>query len=103
MSQSIRSNAFDKSRLMIIHTARRLEDALRHMPKVSCPLPQLALLVASAARRGSAAGPSSATNERLRILLSDEEDGQLLHGPGLRLAALNFPCPSSKASASATL
>ena len=40
---------------------------------------------------GSAAGPSGATNEHLRILLDNEEDAQLLHGAALRLARAELP------------
>jgi len=62
------------------------------VPEEPCPLPQPALLdCLRTARRGSAAGPSGATNEHLRILLDDEEDAQLLHGAGLRLARAELP------------
>eukprot|EP00439_Symbiodinium_sp_Y106_P036110 s5894_g4.t1 len=46
------------------------------------------------ARRGAAAGPSGpsgATNERLRILLDDEVDSQLLHCAAQRLAQADVP------------
>ena len=43
------------------------------------------------ARRGSAAGPSCATNEHLRIFLDDEEDARLLYGAASRLANATVP------------
>ena len=43
------------------------------------------------ARRGSAAGPSGATHEHLRILLDDEEDARLLYGAASRLANATVP------------
>ena len=61
------------------------EPTLRHAPDHPWPLPQLAFLEwLRSARRGSAAGPSGATNaEHLRILL-DMKDSRLLHGPELQ-------------------
>ena len=43
------------------------------------------------ARRGSAAGPSGATNEHLRLLLAEAEDIRLLHSAAMRLASADIP------------
>ena len=68
------------------------EAAPRHVPEEQCPVPLPAFLDGlRAAPRGSAAGPSGATNEHLRILLDNEEDAQLLHGAALRLARAELP------------
>ena len=43
--------------------------------------------------RGSAAGPSGATNEHLRIFLDDEEDTLRLHAAAKRIARAELPPP----------
>ena len=70
-----------------------LADATLHCrPHQPCPFPEVSFLDGlRSARRGSAAGPSGATNEHLRILLDDEEDARLLYGAASRLANATVP------------
>ena len=72
-----------------------LSDAvLTHRPAVACTLPADGLLAClRGARRGSAAGPSGTTNEHLRLLLDDPDDGTLLHRAAERLANADVPEP----------
>ena len=68
------------------------EPVLQHAPAEACPLPLPAFLrCLRSARRGSAPGPSGATNEHIRILLDDDEDARLLHGAAVRLANADVP------------
>ncbi|CAE7269681.1 unnamed protein product [Symbiodinium sp. CCMP2592] len=61
-------------------------------PHSACPLPESVLLgCLRGARRGSAAGPSGATNEHLRLLLDEPADGALLHRAAERLANADVP------------
>ena len=65
---------------------------LSHQPDAVCPLPESVLLgCLRGARRGSAAGPSGATSEHLRLLLDDPADGALLHRAAERLANADVP------------
>ena len=77
-----------------------LPDAvLTHRPAVACTLPADGLLAClRGARRGSAAGPSGTTNEHLRLLLDDPDDGTLLHRAAERLANADVPDKSPKAA-----
>ena len=69
-------------------------EVLEFPPEV-CPLPLAAFVEGlRGARRGSAAGPSGATNEHLRILLDDEEEDTLrLHAAAERIARAELPPP----------
>ena len=70
-----------------------LADAtLQFRPEQPCPFPELFCFDGlKSARRGSAAGPSGATKEHLRILLDDDEDARLLYGAASRLANATVP------------
>ena len=69
-------------------------ELLSHQPATACPLPESVLLgCLRGARRGSAAGPSGATNEHLRLLLDEPADCTLLHQAAERLANANVPEP----------
>ena len=63
-----------------------LSDAvLGHRKTAGCPLPATVLLgCLRGARRGSAAGPSGATNEHLRLLLDDPSDCACTPPPSCR-------------------
>ena len=68
------------------------DEVLRFQPELPCPFPQHALVAClQSARRGSAAGPSGATNEHLRVMLDDKEDCRLLHGAAEQLARAEVP------------
>ena len=67
-------------------------DVLGFQPDQPCAFPQQAFVAClQSARRGSAAGPSGATNEHLRIMLDDEEDSRLLHTAAELLARAQVP------------
>ena len=69
-------------------------EVLEFQPPEPCPLPLAAFVEGlRGARRGSAAGPSGATNEHLRILLNDEEDTLRLHAAAERIATAELPPP----------
>ena len=65
---------------------------IQFRPAQACSLTQASFIAAlRGARRGAAAGPSGMTNEHLRILLDDEEDGQALHKAAQLLAQADIP------------
>ena len=65
---------------------------IQFRPAEACSLTQASFIAAlRGARRGAAAGPSGMTNEHLRILLDDEEDGQALHKAAQLLAQADIP------------